>query len=371
MSYTQSEMPFYMQGSQTGNIMYPQQTTAPASGGGTLSTYPSQSFDPNAVHQAWINAGATGNYAQYFENAKKASMSAPTVVGQGEGWLSPDELRAKTDALGGMEGYQYGGGGGGGGSASTSGSGVSTGGGLGLSSLGGQPGSGTGGSPSGLTSSQYQTGAPLSYNSPNGGVYGPNTGGGVPAGGQQGVLQMQQANPQSAMQQYQNTPGYQMLGNDQTNQYQQSPGYQYAVNEAMKQVQQGASSRGLLESGSAMRAMTDRAVGMAQQDYGNWWNRQNQLYGDYQNRLQGLAGGQTGSQNAMTTGQNLGAGTLQTGANLGSLFGNQGSAGMGGIINTGAAQSANMTNAGAQQAQVNQANQSTQLAGATLNNGLF
>ncbi len=191
-----------------------------------------------------------------------------------------------------------------------------------------------------------------------------------PQGGQ---LQMQQANPQAAMNAYQNTPGYQMLGNDQTAQYQQSPGYQYAVNEALKQVQGQSSARGLLESGSALRAMTDRAQGMAQQDYGNWWNRQNQLYGDYQNRLQGLAGGSTGSQEAMQLGQTMGAGTMQTGSNIGSLFGNQGTAGMGGIINTGAAQSSNITNAGAQQAQVNAANQSTQLAGATLsqNRGLF
>ena len=189
---------------------------------------------------------------------------------------------------------------------------------------------------------------------------------------QQGVLQMQQANPQDALAQYKNTPGYQMLGNDQTAQYTQSPGYQYAVNEALKQVQQNASSRGLLESGSVMRDMTDRAQGMALQDYGNWWNRQNQLYGDYQNRLQGLAGGNTGAQDAMTLGTNLAQGSLQTGSNLGSLFGNQGTSGMGGIVNTGAAQANAMTQAGNQQAQILGANQATQLAGAVAQQkGLF
>jgi hypothetical protein len=192
-----------------------------------------------------------------------------------------------------------------------------------------------------------------------------NAPGPTPGQLQPGSLQMQQANPQDAMDQYHNTLGYQMLGNDQTNQYQQSPGYQFAVNEAMRQLNQNASSRGLLDSGSALRAATNQAVGMAQQDYGNWWNRQNQLYSDYQNRLAGLAGGPTGSQDAMATGQGLATGSMQTGTNLGSLFGTQGFAGMGGIINTGAAQAGNMMNAGTQQAQINSANQSTQLAGAT------
>lgn len=253
-------------------------------------------------------------------------------------------------------------------------------------SFGGSSGGGGGGAggsmPSGSTSmgsglfqptsSATSAGAAPSsvpiYNAPSTSGVPYNSPGGLQAAPQSqgGVLAMQQASPQSAINQYQNTAGYQMLGNDQTNQYQQSPGYQYAVNEALRQVQSQGASRGLLDSGRVQRDMTDRAVGMAQQDYGNWWNRQNQLYSDYQNRLAGLAGGSVGADQANQLGTNQSQGTYQTGGNLASLFGNQGVAGYGGITNTGAAQSNNMTQAGATQAQIQAANQSTQLAGATL-----
>ncbi len=189
------------------------------------------------------------------------------------------------------------------------------------------------------------------------------------SGGQGGVLQMQQSSPQDSVNAYKNTTGYQLMNDP--NAYQQSPGYQYAMNEAMRNTQGNASARGLLESGSALRGMNNAIQGVAQQDYGNWWNRQNQMFGDYQNRLAGLAGGNVGGDQAYNLGQSQGAGSMQTGSNLASLFGNQGAAGYGGLVNTGAAQSNNMTNAGAQQAQVNSANQSTQLAGAVYNRGLF
>ena len=286
----------------------------------------------------------------------------------GEGWMSPEEMRAQTNALqsSSVGGSGSGGGGGGGGSAvgrsgsgSTGGTGIAQGG-LNLASLGNLP--------PGSTASQLQTGMyvpspTISYQAPY-----------TPGGGQQpgGLLQMNSANPQAALDSYKNTPGYQLL--NAPGAYQQSPGYQYAMDEAMKQTQGAASARGMLESGAVLKDMQRTASGLAQQDYGNWWNRQNQLYGDYQNRLQGLAGGPTGSADAMTAGANMAQANLQTGSNLGSLFGNQGTTGMGGIINTAAAQAGNMINAGQQQATVNAANQATQLAGATVgtqNKGLF
>lgn len=182
---------------------------------------------------------------------------------------------------------------------------------------------------------------------------------------------MQQADPNSVVNNYLNTAGNQLLGDPSYQRYQQSPGYQYAVDEALNQVQRQGASRGLLDSGRVMRDMTDRAQGMALQDYGNWWNRQNQLYTDYQNRLQGLAGGSVGADQANQLGTNLAQGTYQTGGNLASLFGNQGVAGYGGITNTGAAQSNNLSQAGATQAQIQAANQSTQLAGATMQQRQF
>jgi hypothetical protein len=180
---------------------------------------------------------------------------------------------------------------------------------------------------------------------------------------------MQQASPQSGLDAYMNSTGYQLL--NAPGAYQQSPGYQYAMDQAIGQTQGNAAARGLLESGSALRGMNNAIQGVAQQDYSNWWQRQNQQFGDYQNRLAGLAGGNVGGDMANQLGTNLAQGTMQTGGNIGGLLGNQGTAGYGGLVNTGAAQSGNMTNAGAQQAQINAANQSTQLAGAVYNRGLF
>lgn len=410
--------PFYLQGSQTGgllqNMQQPLQSYIPSIPGAQPQGYtpgygqapiaPQQSLDDmiraaapygqGAINKAVASFNA-GNYnpgsgstfssfpSQPAQQGAPAGTPAPqdgfTTIGQANGWMSPEEMRAGTNAL---QSHQVGGSGG-----TSSGSSMGApkdaaaeSGGLNLTGVGGD--APTGSTPSSLTQSSTPTGPLVGYQDPgsvnNTGTVGYIGPGSNNSAGQAGVLQMQQADPNAAQAAYQNTPGYQMLGNDQTSQYQQSPGYQYAVNEALKQVGQQSSARGLLESGAALRGMTDRAVGMAQQDYGNWWNRQNQLYSDYQNRLAGLAGGQTGSADAMTAGANAAQANLQTGSNLGSLFGNQGTTGMGGIINTAAAQSGNMINAGQQQATVNAANQATQLAGATLasnqqnqNRGLF
>lgn len=413
-----ADVPFYMQGSQTGgilqNLQQPSQSYIPSIPGAQPQGYtpgygqaPMAAQDPkiaaavqnsmvggqidyprlqrvlgynNEQMNAFTNSGAINSYV----NPQGAATTGLSSTNSQEQWLSPDELSAKNDALksrlGGGGSSGGGGGSGAGAGGAEPGAGTAAGGGLNLS--GTQGGIPTGSTPGSLAQSSTPIGPTVGFQNPgsvnNTGTVGYSGPGGSNSQGQAGVLAMQPADPNAAMAAYQNTPGYQMLGNDQTAQYQQSPGYQYAVKEALNQVQQNASARGLLESGSALRAMTDRAQGMAQQDYGNWWNRQNQLYGDYQNRLQGLAGGPTGSADAMTTGANAAQANLQTGSNLGSLFGNQGTTGMGGIINTAAAQSGNMINAGQQQATVNAANQATQLAGATLasnqqnqNRGLF
>jgi len=339
-------------------------------------------IDPSAYsgltpwEQNKLNSIASGrdffgvdSFLQSISNKSTGAAAGAGTGGNGiggttEGWLSPEEMRAKLNGLGsysGANGMSGGGGSGGGGTGSSgsiqipsSGQTTSTGNALGsMSPVSGQA------TPPSYSYNPYNTGQQVSYQSPNGQqqAYGP------------GSLNMQQANPQSGMQNYLNTTGYQLLGDPSYQRYQQSPGYQYAVDEAMGQVQRNAASRGLLESGRVMRDMTDRAQGMALQDYGNWWNRQNQLYGDYQNRLAGLAGGSVGSEQAYNLGQTMGAGTMQTGNNLASLFGNQGTSGFGGMVNTGAAQANNLMNSGNTQAQINSANSATQLAGAT--SGLF
>jgi hypothetical protein len=183
--------------------------------------------------------------------------------------------------------------------------------------------------------------------------------------GQAGQTPMMQADPQNALNSYYNTPGYQLTeGAGARSQFQASPGYQWAVDQAMRQVQQNGASRGLLDSGAGLRAMTDRAQGMAQQEFGNWQNRQQQMFGNYQNQLAGLAGGPTGADQAYGMGQGMGANAMQTGSNIGSILANQGNSLFGGIVGAGGAQANNVTQAGNMQAQILAGNQATQLAAA-------
>lgn len=79
--------------------------------------------------------------------------------------------------------------------------------------------------------------------------------------------------------------------------FQQTPGYQFAQNEAMRGVMANASARGLVNSGATLRALQDRAAGIASQGYG-----------DYMNRLAALSGiGQTAATQGAQGAQNYGA----------------------------------------------------------------
>lgn len=292
-----------------------------------------------------------------------ANTGGPNIVGSGAGTLGPLPPMGGTSS-GGSGGGAGGGGSGGGGSA------------------GGSFGSGL-----------FSSAAPQQYAAPNfgglpqfgnnGSISGylpPNVGnmgignGQVPGSqisGDQG-LPMMQMGAQNGLQQYYNTPGYQLTnGQGAVNQFQTSPGYQFAVNEALRQVQGQGASRGLLDSGAVMRAMTDRASGMANQEWNNWANRQQQMYGDYQNRLAGLAGGSVGQDQAYGLGQGLAQSAANTGNNVGSLLANQGNSLFGGIVGAGGAQAQNITQAGNMQAQILAGNLATQLAAAAVGRGGF
>ena len=187
---------------------------------------------------------------------------------------------------------------------------------------------------------------------------------GAPANGQ---VSMMQSGAQNGLNQYYNTPGYQLTeGQGAVNQFQAGPGYQYSVDQALGQVQRNAASRGLLDSGAGLRAMTDRAQGMANQEFSNWQNRQQQMYNSYQNRLAGLAGGPTGADQGFMTGQGMASNAMQTGSNIGSLLANQGNSLFGGIVGAGGAQAQNVNQAGNMQAQILGNNLQTQLGAAAL-----
>jgi hypothetical protein len=84
-------------------------------------------------------------------------------------------------------------------------------------------------------------------------------------------------------------------------QFRADPGYNYTVDQAVQGVDRSAAARGLLTSGATIKAIQDRAANLADQGYGNYFNR-----------LAGVAG----------TGQTATAGTATAGANAAANEGN-------------------------------------------------
>lgn len=392
-------VPDYLMGSLTGDILAGASTqsdavpgassvaggaTAGATGsGGTFNVANYSGLTDYEKNKLMSLASGTDFFmADSFMNSIKDKYQDPlTVIGQGEAWLSPDELRDKTNALG-SNLWSAGGSGGGGSGGGSSGGGGS--GGAGTGQVGGglfgggvigdvQTGNGT---PSGINQFPTISGTnPSGYNSGTGGINpgtGPSTGqvsGGVPgsqiSGGQ--TLPMMQTGASNALNNYYNTAGYQLTnGQGAVNQFQQSPGYQYAVDQALGQVQRQGASRGLLDSGAGLKAMTDRAQGMANQEFNNWQTNQQNQYNQYQDRLQGLASTSTGADQAYGLGQTVSNNTMQNGSNVGSLLANQGNSLFGGIVGAGGAQAQNVNQAGNMQAQILSSNLQTQLMLAAL-----
>jgi len=59
--------------------------------------------------------------------------------------------------------------------------------------------------------------------------------------------------------------------------FQADPGYQWAVDQALRAVKTKAGASGKYFSGARDIALQDRAVNLANQQYGDWWNRKNAL----------------------------------------------------------------------------------------------
>lgn len=69
--------------------------------------------------------------------------------------------------------------------------------------------------------------------------------------------------------------------------FQASPGYQFAVDQGNASVNALAGARGGLNSGATMQALQENGIGMANQEYGNWWNRLSGIAGSGQNAAMG------------------------------------------------------------------------------------
>ena len=85
--------------------------------------------------------------------------------------------------------------------------------------------------------------------------------------------------------------------------FEASPDYNFRMSEGLKAVNQNRATAGLLQSGSALRGVSDYAQNTAAGEYGDWWNRQSGLAGVGQaaNNANQQAGSQyaNNSQNAL------------------------------------------------------------------------
>lgn len=72
------------------------------------------------------------------------------------------------------------------------------------------------------------------------------------------------------------------------------PAYEFRLSESLRGVENSAAARGVLGSGGTLAGIAERAGNLADQTYGDWWNRERAVQGDTFNRLASIAGvGQT------------------------------------------------------------------------------
>jgi hypothetical protein len=76
--------------------------------------------------------------------------------------------------------------------------------------------------------------------------------------------------------------------------FQSSPGYTWQLGEGLRAVDAGAAANGLLRSGAALKAEQTFGSGLAATDFGNYWNRLQQLSGSGLDAAKGIANAATG-----------------------------------------------------------------------------
>ena len=111
-------------------------------------------------------------------------------------------------------------------------------------------------------------------------------------------------------------------------QFQSDPGYEFQRSEGLRAVEGSAAARGSALSGGAMKALQTYGTGLADQSYGNWYQRLANMQGIGQN-----AAAQTG---------NIGANTA---SNISNLYGQAGAAQAGGHIAMGNAITGSLSDA--------------------------
>jgi hypothetical protein len=76
--------------------------------------------------------------------------------------------------------------------------------------------------------------------------------------------------------------------------FQSSPGYQFQLSQGERAVDAGAAAKGFARSGAAMQAEQEFGQGLASSDFGNYWNRLQQLSGSGLSAAGGIASAATG-----------------------------------------------------------------------------
>lgn len=111
--------------------------------------------------------------------------------------------------------------------------------------------------------------------------------------------------------------------------FKEDPGYAFRLSEGNKALDRSAASKGMLLSGSQVKAGSDFNQGLASQEYGNWWNRSNSQFNNALGVIQNAAGlGAQVQGNLMGANSNLtnqGNNALMGGAELAGKAGMAGS----------------------------------------------
>ena len=79
--------------------------------------------------------------------------------------------------------------------------------------------------------------------------------------------------------------------------FQSSPGYKFDLTQGLRGVDAGAAAAGMLRSGATLKAEETFGTGLADQDFGNYWNRLQQLSGNGLTAAQGITSAATGAAN--------------------------------------------------------------------------
>jgi hypothetical protein len=111
--------------------------------------------------------------------------------------------------------------------------------------------------------------------------------------------------------------------------FQKSPGYDFQFNEGMRAVQSGAAAQGMLNSGATLKALQQRGQQLANQDFGTYYNRLMGMVQTGQNSAAGV--GASGVQTAGGVAQTLASGA----STQASIYGNA-AQGIGNAVNNGA-----------------------------------